>query len=218
MQLSEIRAAVSLRTGIGASDSAYTYIDDRINEANHVIETYAGGQWDHLWTEVEDTTDANVEYVTFAALATAGGLDVGIRRVTGVEYQASGSSAWVPLERANLRTARSYYVGMTSGTDLGNYVVRGQRVYFFPTPSAALAIRVGCYQIEPELSDDADVPLLPATYHRVLVAMAAGLVLRSTQRHGEAAVEEASAKSGLDQMLAAQDPSTGPGRPVHRIG
>lgn len=209
MSLATIRTAVSQRAGIPSTDPKYDTIDDRINEALHGLELYMGGEWDWLYDEVTTTTTANVETITFAALATAAGAD-GVRRIRYVEV-AYGDS-WAPLGRESLRTLRNHYQGATTASDLRHYTAEGQKLYLFPTPSAAISIRVGLVVTEPDLSADGDEPLLPAIYHRTLIAAAAGLVLRSAQRFAEAQVEEASADAGAKQMLAAQRPYSGPGR------
>jgi len=209
VNLAAIVAAVSDRTGIPSTDPKYASIDDRVNEALHAIETYMGGEWDWLYDEMETTTTASAETITFAALASAAGVD-GVRRIRYVEV-AYGDS-WAPMGRESLRTLRSHYQGATTGTDLRHWTADGQKLYLFPTPSATISIRVGLLVTEPDLSSDSDAPLLPAQYHRVLVAAASGLVLRSSQRFAGAQVEESAAEQGLKQMLAAQRPYAGPGR------
>jgi hypothetical protein len=211
VNLGELRTAVANRAGVRSTDPSYDAIDDRINEALHSIETAMGGQWDWLYAESEVATTVDTETVTFDALA-AGVTPTaeGIRRIRFVEYEYGDS--WATIERETLQTARLYYQGVSNGSVLARWAVEGLKLHVFPLPSAAINLRVGVILMEPDLSDDTDSPLMPATYHRILVAAAAGLVLRSSQRFSEAQVEEASAMAGMNQMLAASTPYTGSGR------
>lgn len=211
MNLAELRGAVADRCGVRSTDSAYATIDDRINEAIHLIETTNGGMWDYLYDEVTLNCTANNDTITFTALAAATALSGDtIRRVRYVETTVG--TALVPITRRPLSELRAMYAGNVATERVEAYAVDAQRIRLFPTPSTVIAHRVGVVRTEPDLSGDTDTPLLPSVYHRIIVASAAGLLLRSLQRFAEAEIEERSASRGLDQMARAQDPWTGAGK------
>jgi len=215
MNFGALKAAVANRCGLATTDPKYASVGDRINEALHAIETFAGGEWDWLKTEGTVSTVAAQDYLTFATIATALSADGGIRRIDAVE--CADGSYYRPCERASKTQLRQeFYASPTDATIL-YYAVEAQRLWLFPTPTAVVTLRVGALVQEPDLSADGDEPLMPAIYHRILVAASAGLVLRSLQRFEEARVEEESAAQGMSRMPGASTPFSGPGK-VLRTG
>jgi len=210
MDFSELKVAVANRCGIASTDSYYAKIGDRINEALHSIETYAGGVWDWLLAEGTVSTVANQDYLAFSTIASALSATGGIRQIRSVEMQ-NGSGFYDQMDRRSKRQMRDTFQGVAATSVVVGWAAEGQRLWLFPTPSTVLTLRVNVLKMEPDLSADADEPLLPAIYHRVLVSAAAGLVLRSLQRADEAKIEEDAAAQALSRIPGAANPAGGPG-------
>lgn len=215
MTLTELQAAVGNRCGVASTDSRYSTIPDRINEALHAIETYAGGEWDWLIKEGTVSTVADQDYLAFSTLATALTAD-GVRRIRWVEC-ANGSGGYEPCKRASKAQLRSHFAGFAATSVVVAWAAQNQRLWLFPTPSTVLTLRFEAITTEPDLSSGSDEPLLPVIYHRVLVSAASALVLRSLQRYDEAKVEEEAAAQGMSRMPGASMAYSGPGM-VRRDG
>lgn len=206
-----MREAVRTRCGISLNDSRYAEVPDRINEALHGLELEAPGGWDWLRASGTTSTVAEQSYLTFQNLADAI-TAAGVRAVIDPIKIAYGDG-FDNLRREQKQDLDDAFgpIGSTSDA-VQYYAVEGQRVWFYPTPTSALAVRFSVVIVEPDLTGDADVPLMPTVYHRTLVSAASALMLRSLQRFKDADVEQIAADAGLRRMYGAARPVTGSGR------
>lgn len=209
MTLDEVVVAVANRCGLATTDPRYASIDDRANEALHGIELYAGGEWDWLKAEGTVSTVANQDYLAFSTIATALSATGGIRRLDYVE--CAEGSGYRPATRYSKQQLRAEFEGSSAQPLVVAWAAEGQRLWLFPTPSAAVTLRVQAVKGEPDLTTGQS-PLLPAIYHRIWIAATAALVLRSLQRYEEARVEEEAAAQGMSRMPGASTPYSGPGK------
>lgn len=81
------------------------------------------------------------------------------------------------------------------------YVIEAGTVKVYPTPSATTTLKLYYYRTPATLSADADVPEIPATYHRsVLVAYAVAMCFRREGDTQQASFFQSEYERELDRM------------------
>lgn len=195
MNKRELRQAVRLRNGIpdtGDGLAGHTDIDDCVQAGLRDIA--AEKRWPWLLTSTALTFSTSTGLVTSGmptSYAMIHKLVIGGRKA---EY--------VPLDE--FVSAERRYVW----TDIGN------NIQLYPVPSTAPTATLYYWQDETDLlaapATDASAPLLPATFHQILVARASYHLNARRGRNAEMARDLTEYQQGLKNLMAASVRSVGP--------
>lgn len=191
MNKRELRQAVRLRNGIpdvGDGLAGHTDIDDCVALA--LIDVCAEARWPWLLTTASLTFSTTTGQVT-------SGLPVSYPHIHKLEIN-NRVAQYVPLD--DFLTEQRRWVW----TDLGNNIA------LFPVPSTVPTATLYYWQDEPALDQDTDSPILPATFHQILVARASYHLNLRRNRNAEVARDLAEWQSGLKNMMAARARTVGP--------
>lgn len=152
-----------------------------INEAHQTV-CGDGYPYDFLEREGQWTTTAGSDVYTYASIATAMGVSgASIREIhmltndtNGFGGAALNSVSWEQLEAMS-------YSSQESSEGTGTPVIWAKwasRIRLYPAPEQVYTLGTYCLLAPAEMTLDADVPLIPASFsRRVLVPYAAALLL-----------------------------------------
>lgn len=186
MNLTALTAALRTRLGVPTTDAMFTdaTCTDLLNWSIKKINS------DHDWGWLEKSEAINTVNGTATYTPGADWL-----RTLMVQY-----GDYPPLEHVSIDRIRM--IGTPAGRP-AFYTVFGDLIQLRPVPSAVVALTHLYIRTEPDLTAGGDIPLMPATYHPVLVEYAAYLgMLRISD------IQEAGAAlARYDKWLARQTTS-----------
>jgi hypothetical protein len=177
--LRSAQLAASSGTAYSAGDLAQA--NAKVNEA-YLSLTHSGDPWDFLEKEGQWDTVAGSDKYTYASIASAMSVTGGtIREIHVLLDDDNGAvlkpMSWEDLERVtdsvkdDEGTGRPVWWAKWGGANVPT-------IRLFPSPDAAITIGVFCSLVGTEMTDGADVPLIPLAWrHRVVVPYAAALLL-----------------------------------------
>lgn len=191
MNKGALRDAVKTRNGIPTSGAGLvdsTSVDECV--ASALLDISAEQRWPWL------LTSASLTFTTGTAPLPSDCLQIDKILVAGYPVREVSHDEF-------LQAANNYV-----------FVQRGANVTIYPTPTTTLTSpTVWYYRDEPALATDSDSPLLPPSWHRVLVARASyHLNVRRPGEGDRLAIDENEWQAGLRRMRQTVDRSTGPKR------
>jgi hypothetical protein len=130
----------------------------------------------------------------------ADSIDIASAGVKGV-YDITNDNKLEPVHSVR---HRMQFSGETDDEDPGQpdaYEITGYTLRLIPTPETALTVRLYYYRSDFNLADDADVPLLPSSYHHILVPLAMSYAARDDKDTERAAAWLSEYESGYAAML-----------------
>lgn len=173
MNLSGLRAAVRTRIGVPDTDALFTdaVVNALVNAALQRISTE--GDWPWLEdAEVLTTANGDGDYAVPADW---------IRTVNVLD--ASG----LPLRRSPIEDLD--FIGGSGQPRL--WGIFGDQIILRPIPTTVQSFTHRYIKTEPELTVDADTPLMPVPYHYAIVALAAYFAFRRSSDLQEAGAAKA---------------------------
>lgn len=188
MTLSELQSALRTRLGVPNTDALFTdsVCTDLINQALHAIEV----RHDWPWLEAVET------------ITTANGDDDYVPAAGWMRTVSLTISGRAPLERKTI-TEIDELLGTTG--DPRFYTVFAEQIIVRPVPTSALAIRHRYIKKETDLAGGSDTPLLPASYHGALIALAASFAFRRSNQLADAGAAQAEYQAWEERMLSRAD-------------
>lgn len=187
MNLGQLRSAVSSRIAVPSGGDALATdasINSCINAA--LIDISAEQSWPWLLTSASLTFSAGV-----AAIPTGCGR---IKTVTVDD---------LPVPQASLDD-------VLSGAKLWVWAEDGANIRLSPTTTTAPTSTIRYYRVEPTLSADADLPLLPVVHHQTLVARASYHLNVRRSDATRAATDMAEYERGLKNLMQSLHRGTAP--------
>lgn len=165
MNLGQLRSAVRNRIGVPSTDALFTdsVVNEIVNHALHSIEA----EWDWPWLEASENIPTVNGTAAYAVSATW-------LRTLEVQY-----GDYPPLERWDIAKLRA--MGIPAGRP-NYFAVYEDKLQLRPVPTAVVTMTHLYIKRENDLTTDADTPLMPATYHWVIVEYGAYLCYRRSNR------------------------------------
>lgn len=211
MNRSAMVSSVYNRTGVLATDGIITptIVGQFVNDANHAIEVMEDWPW--LLTSGTFSTIAGVQSYPITAL-----FPTWLRTSEVLVAQTDGTN-WA-LNHLGGRELDDRYPNSVLQIPQA-WTIRGDAFQFGPTPDAAYQVTHWYYRQEPDLNQDTDTPIMPASFHAAIVELACALTLRRVQQEGRAtAAESEFTTTWLPRLQAHRRRFTGPIRVRVRSG
>lgn len=156
LQLSTMRTAVRTRLGVPATDGFFTdaQVTDIINEALQIFAT----EYDWPWLKTQE----NIATVAGTGSYTP---TSGWYRTKALTINNENS-----MQKRSLQEIREFNTDETGIPEV--YCEDAGTLLLRPVPDQVYTVVHDYYKFEPELVDDADVPLVPAQYRWAIVELA----------------------------------------------
>lgn len=189
MQLSDIRTRCKDRwrdpTNAILTDANWTaYINDAYSDVKA-----ASPFWP--WAQASSSS------ITIAQGVRSGALPTDVLGVTAV-YNVTDQTAMEPVEGSD-RPYRIWPDQVEQGV-AGAYRLRGSVLEVYPLPDKTTTLKIEYQSVPADLAADADVPVFPSQFHRMLVA---GALVRAYEDDGASAATIKQYQDSFDALLDA---------------
>lgn len=188
MDLEALRGALRTRLGVPDTDALFTdaVCTELVNAALHAIEV----RHDWAWLEGVET------------IATANADDSYVPHASWMRTVSLTISGRLPLERKSIAEL-DQLLGTTG--DPRYYGIFAEQIVVRPVPTGVLSLTHRYIKAEPDLSGDADEPLMPESFHQSIVELAAHYAFRRSNQAADAGAALAAYQQWEERMLGRAD-------------
>ena len=198
MNRSQLREAVYNRIGVDSTDGRMTttVLDGFINDALHWVET------ERAWPWLQATT-------TITTVAGDGDYAVPSDWLKTRYLRIDEDS---PFQVREIGELELLYPDASETGQPREYAIEGDAVLVRPIPDGVYTIVHRYIKRESDLTSDGQSPLMPASFHTIIVAAATYLALRSTRENERAALAWQEYQEWRQRMLDDARRTTRPAR------
>lgn len=174
MNRAQLREAVYDRLGVTSADGQFTsqVVDRLLNDALHLIEV------EHDWPWLQATASISAVAGTGSYAVPSDWLRTRYLRID--TYQ--------PFVLREIGDLEERWPDSTTRGRPDDFAIEGDAVLIRPIPDASYTITHRYVKREPDLTDDTQSPLMPASFHAAIAERAAYLGLRRSREEGRAQV------------------------------
>jgi hypothetical protein len=187
MNRAQLREATYDKLGVDSTDPRLgtARIDRLINEALHWIETDKDWPW----------------LMTSTTFSTAAGTGAYTAPTDWLRTRSLRIADYSPLEvRSSEELDYDYPLSTEQGVPTA-FGFEGDQLLLRPLPSGVYTVTHRYVRMEPDLNNDDQSPLMPASFHPAIAEVAAYLSLRRTREEERAAVAFAAYKDWHERMV-----------------
>ena len=179
------------RLNISSDDPLYSSLPDFINEAIHYMDSATPDGWQ--WMRSTINTTISTQSYTFSQLSTTST----IAKVLSAKVK--DGDTWQILQFRSQDELDQIYPTDDAGLP-ESYGVESNSVYIYPPPDGDYNLRIRVICSEPDLTNDSDSPVMPATFHTGIIDAALLIAYQALADDRRAAGQEARVAASVQRM------------------